>query len=444
MEPIQLEFNFSDFPFLCQGEDSENELEIRRMRGTTIAATRPIATSNFGYRVPFLDGNGTCFVALGDQPDATCADFSADLPCEHHYAAKCFAQRLEFQQDDVTLNRPDGGKEIANPLTFSPAQSKATTRTAWSLYNESQSSEWIYFGKLLRDICEGIYNAPYRGGRPRLPMSDIVYCLTARAYLNLSARRFDPEVREAKLRGDIQSAPSYNTILRYMEDPALTILLEELIRMTAAPMRDIEHHFSPDSSGFSTTRKITWFSHKHGKDKEMTEWIKADIMVGAKTNIVTACHASPEHQGDSALFPELLEKTSETFRIKEVSADKAYLSRKNLELVDQLGGVMYVPPKSNSKLSSPKRPHPLWDRLLRLYRDNKPKFMYHYSKRNNVESTFFMIKRKFGETIRAKTPVAQSNEVLAKVLCHNICCLIQGIFEIGLEPQFYLDEADLK
>jgi hypothetical protein len=48
-----------------------------------------------------------------------------------------------------------------------------------------------------------------------------------------------------------------------------------------------------------------------------------------------------------------------------------------------------------------------------------------------------MIKMKFGGAVRSKTPVAQVNEVLCKVLCHNICVLIQSIYELGLEPTFW-------
>ena len=33
------------------------------------------------------------------------------------------------------------------------------------------------------------------------------------------------------------------------------------------------------------------------------------------------------------------------------------------------------------------------------------------------------------------------NEVLYKVLCHNICVLIQGIYELGLDPVFWSFEA---
>ena len=47
-----------------------------------------------------------------------------------------------------------------------------------------------------------------------------------------------------------------------------------------------------------------------------------------------------------------------------------------------------------------------------------------------------MIKAKFGQRLRAKTPVAQMNEALCKVLCHNICCVIQSIHELGIEATF--------
>jgi transposase len=63
--------------------------------------------------------------------------------------------------------------------------------------------------------------------------------------------------------------------------------------------------------------------------------------------------------------------------------------------------------------------------------------MQNYHKRSNVESTFHMIKSKFGNTLRSKTRTAQINEALCKVLCHNIVVLIQSMFELGLKPKFW-------
>ena len=48
-----------------------------------------------------------------------------------------------------------------------------------------------------------------------------------------------------------------------------------------------------------------------------------------------------------------------------------------------------------------------------------------------------MIKAKFGAFVRSKTPVAQRNEVLCKVLAHNLCVLVQAFFELGIEPRFW-------
>jgi len=52
-----------------------------------------------------------------------------------------------------------------------------------------------------------------------------------------------------------------------------------------------------------------------------------------------------------------------------------------------------------------------------------------------------MIKAKFGDSMRSKTERAQINEALCKVLCHNICCLIQAMYELGLKPKFYAQVA---
>ena len=47
-----------------------------------------------------------------------------------------------------------------------------------------------------------------------------------------------------------------------------------------------------------------------------------------------------------------------------------------------------------------------------------------------------MIKSKFADSVRSKTETAQINEVLLKVRCHNICVVIQKMFELGIEPTF--------
>jgi len=46
-----------------------------------------------------------------------------------------------------------------------------------------------------------------------------------------------------------------------------------------------------------------------------------------------------------------------------------------------------------------------------------------------------MIKKgKFESSMRSKSEMGQVNEVLCRVLCHNICVLIRAMHELGIEP----------
>lgn len=122
--------------------------------------------------------------------------------------------------------------------------------------------------------------------------------------------------------------------------------------------------------------------------------------------------------------------------MNEVSADKAYSSRANLKLVVSKAASPYIDFKETSK-ANPK--DATWMRLYHFYAYNQEWFKQHYHKRSNVETTFSMIKGKFGSSLRSKTYQAQMNELLCKILCHNICCLIQSIYELGIEPEFWTD-----
>jgi len=47
-----------------------------------------------------------------------------------------------------------------------------------------------------------------------------------------------------------------------------------------------------------------------------------------------------------------------------------------------------------------------------------------------------MIKAKFGQRLRSRTLTAHINEALCKVLCHNLCVVIQSVHELGIETNF--------
>lgn len=100
-----------------------------------------------------------------------------------------------------------------------------------------------------------------------------------------------------------------------------------------------------------------------------------------------------------------------------------------------MGATPYIPFKSNTTGEGPD----LWRKLYHYFMFNREAFLAHYHKRSNVETVFSMIKGKFGDAVRSKTETAQINELLCKVLCHNLCVLVQAIYELGIEPNFWAD-----
>jgi len=75
--------------------------------------------------------------------------------------------------------------------------------------------------------------------------------------------------------------------------------------------------------------------------------------------------------------------------------------------------------------------------MFHFYSLKREEYMACYHKRSNIETVFAMIKSKFRDNVRSKTDTAMKNEVLCKILAHNICCLIMSQFELGIEPVFW-------
>ena len=107
-------------------------------------------------------------------------------------------------------------------------------------------------------------------------------------------------------------------------------------------IKSVETQFAVDSSGFRTTQFNEYCREKH-KTKQQHRWVKAHIMVGAKTNVIISAEITKEDGGDCPRFNPLVKRAHESgFTLKEVSADKIYLSKDNLALKRAQGLPTYV------------------------------------------------------------------------------------------------------
>ena len=135
----------------------------RQQRGMAIAAVVPIQKNRLGYKVPSQSGNGSYVVSMDDEPFCTCPDFEKRQErCKHVYAVEFTVQR-ETQSPDASPVEPETVRVALGP--------------SWTAYNLAQTNEQELFGTLLRELCATVSQPPQGKGRPRLPISDMLFAV---------------------------------------------------------------------------------------------------------------------------------------------------------------------------------------------------------------------------------------------------------------------------
>jgi transposase len=331
------------------------------------------------------------------------------------------------------------------PETIEPDtqnEERLTYPQDWPAYNEAQSNEKLLFLKLLGELTEQIPKQERTGpGRPPADLGEMIFACCMKIYLNFSSRRTESDLKIAQQLGYISHAPHYNTILQYLNKPELKPILTSLVEFSAMPLKQLEDKFAVDSTGFSTSVFSRWAGLRKTKRENYRDYKKCHAMCGVRTNIICSIETSEGYAPDCPALPNLVERTARRFEIKEVLADKAYLSRKNMDVISEHGAIPFVPFRKNSNNRA--EGSAAWKAMHRYFFEHREEFMQHYHLRSNIESVFSMMKRKQGTYLRSKNDVAQHNEILCKALVHNICVLIHEMYENDVQIDFYMAEDEL-
>src|SRR5947209_1648991 len=79
-------------------------------------------------------------------------------------------------------------------------------------------------------------NRPRKPGRPPTTLADAMFATCFKVYSGFSARRFAVDLEEARERGYLSRSLGFNTVLDAMDNPALTPILMELVRVSSLPL----------------------------------------------------------------------------------------------------------------------------------------------------------------------------------------------------------------
>lgn len=392
----------------------------REQKGLEIAKTSQITRNEKGYwKVPSQSGHGYYLVNLNKhEPECSCPDCELrKLKCKHIFAVEFYLKR-----------------EIDNKGNLTETKAvKITYAQDWKAYNTAQTSELRLFDVLLKDLVNNVEEPQYSFGRPKLSMKDSVFCTIQKVYSQLSQRRAYTLYKNAEEKEKIEHTPHFNAVGKLLNREDITPILHNLLTLTALPLKSVETTFAPDSSGFRTTQFNEYCKEKHGTGKHHI-WVKAHILVGTKTNIVASARITEGEANDCPQFAPMVNEAHDNgFEIKEIPADMGYSSRKNYSLAQSIGATAYIPFKSNATGKS--RGSMIWGQMYHYFMYRHDEFLQHYHKRSNVESAFNMIKAKFGDKLRSKNKVAQQNELLCKLIAHNIVVLIHEMHELGIKAE---------
>lgn len=408
-------------------QEKPYKLMSREERGKLLLKRVKIEKTSEGWKVQSSSGNGFYFVKFnGHEPKCDCPDCRMrHQKCKHIYAVELYIKQ-----------------EIDNKGKISQTKGiKVRYSQDWKAYDKSQTNEKFYFLKLLRELCDFAEQPEYKFGRPPIPISDLIFGSVLKVYSTFSLRRFISDLEIAKQMNLIDSKPCYASIGHFLQREEITDILKSLIQISSTPLREVESSFAIDSSGFSTSRFARYYSYKHQKDIKYKIWIKAHLMSGVKTNIITSVEVTEGVANDSPQLPRLVQESSKHFALSEVICDRAYLSKDNFKVIAEHGATAFIPFKSNSNpRSHSKGTSSLWKKMYYYFMYKHDEFKQHYHKRSNAETVFHMIKTKFKDNLRSKSKTAQINELLLKILCHNICVVIQEMNELGIRGEFLIEE----
>lgn len=361
-------------------------------------------------------------------------------------AEKCECEDWQLRQDTckhilaARLVEERDGKRLAPSIECDAVPKKKTYGQNWSAYNESQTTEKRRLRVLLAELCAGIAEPVWRGtGRKPVSIADRLFSVIYKVYCGQSTRRYMTDLEEARDAGHLSRIACFSKICKFFRDPDLTDALKDLVARSAMPLRAVETEFAVDSSGFSVSKFVRWHDEKYGVERSGRDWVKVHVCTGVKTGVVTAVEIKDRDANDCPILPHLIAATKKRgFTIKELSADKGYLSAENVEVISAAGAMPFIAPKTNTTGGV----GGLFEKMYHYYSFNREDFLRHYHKRSNVESCFSAVKRKFGDHVRSRDAVSMVNEAMAKFVCLNLCAVILSQIELGIEATFWPAEKE--
>ena len=317
----------------------------------------------------------------------------------------------------------------------------------WSSYDEAQVHELADMLELIRDsVDQASTRVPppllernaRRAGRPPCPPADVAKTLLLQSYFGVSNRVAAGLVRVFKEKLRISNEFSYKTIERGYDPSTVTVILQEVFKLTNEFGNAKETTFSTDGSGDPSSTKVNYESirseqrknnHQHSASPSLPpqSWpsTKHDFQytessVGVHTKIIAGFRSTDDHSiGELSLFPGVMAQThSNCPQMDTMLGDSLYASRNACAVVASYGVKAYFLPKSNSTFKS--HGVPAWSNMTHEFVADPQAWLAVYHMRSISETVNSMEKRRFPANLRKKLTLRKDTEEFLRQDVHNL------------------------
>jgi transposase len=220
-----------------------------------------------------------------------------------------------------------------------------------------------------------------------------------------------------------RNQPSYKTLERAYDDPAVIGILNEIFFLTQRPVSLRERRFAVDGTCFPTTIKENWESAKRRFLKKRggrRVFEKTVIACGTTFKIIAGfAVASTPHANDSPYLKPILAQIRQLYRdVSIIAADPAFLSRENCGSVAGLGAKARIMPKGNLSLKA--KGVKAWRDMLVEFTRETQSWLRDYHTRSIAETVTSTMKRVNPTPLRKKLIIRRAVELLARICVYNL------------------------